>query len=490
MNIKSSVSLGRYKVANKPTPRPNQAVRARLSWLTRISAIAVFTALSTMSIAQTVPAVSVIAPGNNAQVVSPVPFDAEVKSVTGRGITAMKLYLDGNQIRDYSADGLSTTFDAHDTFAAAVGSHTLTVNAWDTSGQLYQTILQFRAANTGIVIHSPAGSSDVGSPVSFSATATSNGAAITAMKLYSNFQPTELADFPGNGSASLNGSGSFQLSNGPATFIVNAWDSDGQLYQSAVQFTVGSTFVPIPSNAVTFKDVQRNQDSSAPDPSIQWSNWSDCAENATCSSGTNAVASQSMQWPVYDPEVDSTPSREFGISWTNTNSQVFPSFLWYTNFRNLSSPATNWVLDYYVQLKSALPQGASLEFDGNQNDVGYFVFGTECNNHANSFNLQEWRFWNGEGWHDSQKPCPLTQGGHWYHVQIHFVRTSSSTYEVHELKVTDTFTGTIVENDNFSGISLSKDNQTDHGAGLDVQEDGNLTGSITVYYDHITVTRW
>src|SRR5207253_1281427 len=90
------------------------------------------------------------------------------------------------------------------TYSAANGGHTLIVNAWDTGGQIYQSAVDFTMASTGVVINSPAQNAQVSSPVAFNAAATSNGAAITAMKSYLDFNATPVGTYNGNGTSTLN----------------------------------------------------------------------------------------------------------------------------------------------------------------------------------------------------------------------------------------------------------------------------------------------
>ncbi len=139
--------------------------------------------------------VTINAPGASAQIVSPVPFSATATS-NGLPITAIKVYLDGNpsEIGNYTGNGTSS-FTANATYTMAVGSHNLTVNAWDTSDNLYQSVVSFTVATTGVVIAQPTQNESVSSPVSFDATATSNGLNITAMNVYLDFNPTAIGTY-------------------------------------------------------------------------------------------------------------------------------------------------------------------------------------------------------------------------------------------------------------------------------------------------------
>src|SRR2546421_7519356 len=113
------------------------------------------------------------------------------------------------------------------TYSAANGGHTLIVNAWETGGQIYQSAVDFTMASTGVVINSPAQNAQVNSPVAFDATATSNGAAITAIKSYLDFNSTPVGTYNGNGTSTLTAQDSYSMGDGAHTLIVNAWDTGG-----------------------------------------------------------------------------------------------------------------------------------------------------------------------------------------------------------------------------------------------------------------------
>jgi hypothetical protein len=192
---------------------------------------------SAVSLNVSLTGVVVNAPGGSAQVTGGVPFQATATS-NGSAITAMKVYLDYNSTPIATFNGNSTsTLSASSTLSVANGSHTLIVNAWDSGGQIYQSAVGFTESATGVVINSPAANSQVTAPVAFSATATSNGAAISAMKVYLDYNSTEIGTFNGNGTSTLTGQNAYSMAAGAHTIITNAWDSSGQLYQSAVSFT-------------------------------------------------------------------------------------------------------------------------------------------------------------------------------------------------------------------------------------------------------------
>jgi len=174
-------------------------------------------------------------PRPGTQIPSPVPFTAKVTSSTGTPITAMKVYLDSQQIAAYNGNG-GTSLSVSTFYPMAGGFHTLVANAWDTSGKLYQASVTFTATSTpGMAISTPPAGAQVLSPVPFSATVTSGGLNVTAMKVY--IDSNEQATYSGNNTPSLKVDTTYPVSAAFHTLVANAWDSSGNLYQSATNFT-------------------------------------------------------------------------------------------------------------------------------------------------------------------------------------------------------------------------------------------------------------
>jgi len=453
---------------------------------------------------------SLIAPGNSAQITSLVPFKATVNSNNGTDITAMKAYLDfqTNPIATFTINTPnSTTFTGTGTFIASAGSHVVSVNAWDQGGALYQSSASFTMLSSGgIVVNNPAQSSAVSSPVAFSASATStSGHVVTTMKTYIDFSDTEQATYTGT-STTLTASDSYtNIANGPNTLIVNAWDSGGALYQEAVDFSVNSsTFVVVPSNATTFNNMDDTPGTGDP-----WSAWQPCSvTNPPCGGqAPGGLATVHTFNQVSDPTAPDGVARDFAI--TAQSGSGFSSYLWFTNFPNITPTATNWLMDYYIKVTDPGNSG-SIELDGNQTGSGVnYVVGTECNYGANPLpgNPHIWRFWDGsrpaplsgEGWnyvYDNQNPlpCPLSTVGHWYHVQMYFtLNLTAKTYTLEKIRVTDTSTSpaSIVQ-DQIMGSSRATFHQAtaSHNNGLDIQLDGTNGKSYSATYDKLTISRW
>jgi hypothetical protein len=80
--------------------------------------------------------IHICAPVQGATVTSPVAISAAANGGTAK-ISAMKAYIDGKQV------AASTSGTINGSAAEAVGTHNLTVNAWNTVGKLFQSVVTF-----------------------------------------------------------------------------------------------------------------------------------------------------------------------------------------------------------------------------------------------------------------------------------------------------------------------------------------------------------
>jgi|SRR5579864_136723 len=343
------------------------------------------------------------APGESAQVTSPVPFSATATS-NGSAITVMKVYLDWNStpVSTFNGNGVSTLTGSA-TYSMANGSHTLIVNSWDSSGQIYQSAVDFTVSANGMVISTPGQNAQVTSPVAFDAVVTSNGAAITAVKTYLDFNPTPIGTYNGNGTSTLSVQDNYTIGNGAHTIIANGWDTGGQIYQSAVNFTVGTSSQTIPpSNATETSDID------------DMTNWGACS-SASCS-GHSGGSSQSLTptFGVTNPALDSNGSVKFFTSGT-ADADVL-------HWNNLPSndTATHFVLDYNFQVDNTAPIQA-LEFDFIQGTgTQKFNFSSQCDNSQPSNPV--WDTWDepSTSWTRTSISCAnVLNTNNWHHVRLY-----------------------------------------------------------------------
>src|SRR5689334_22072892 len=86
------------------------------------------------------------------------------------------------------------------------------------------------SARADMNIGTPGSGAQVVSPVPFSATATSStGLPITAMKVYLDGNPSEIGDYPGNGTSTLSVNATYAMGVGSHNLTANAWDTGGAL---------------------------------------------------------------------------------------------------------------------------------------------------------------------------------------------------------------------------------------------------------------------
>lgn len=178
--------------------------------------------------------VTITKPANGATVSSPINVVASAKSTTGYAITSMKIYIDS--VSQYTVK--TSTVNA--SIPVANGSHNVTVVAWDSSGKSYsqaETITVGTPSPTSVItVYSPANGTTVGSPVTFSAKASSGNSAtpITSMKLYVD----SVSKFT-TSSASINTS--FAVASGTHNVTWVAWDSTGKSYTQNLSINVPGT---------------------------------------------------------------------------------------------------------------------------------------------------------------------------------------------------------------------------------------------------------
>ena len=439
--------------------------------------------------------VNITVPGNitpSIQITGAVPLRAVANSGNSFAVDKVQV-LDGTtQIGIYTGNG-TTQMDLRGVFALSSGTHTITVKETDTNGGTQSSTTTFVVASTGDVTQSPAQDSESPSPVSWQATCTANsGQTITAMNVYLDFNSTPIASFSGLSQSTVTESASFnstQIPNGSHSLTTNCWDSGTGTYQSSVDFTVGTSF-PGPSGS----SVTLNLDN----PAAGWNDCPGCSGDGGGDAGTHSDTYPAVPSGGY-PTIDND-SRNFSISTTTNCCGSFQGFLWYTNFSNSSTQFANgypvsWVYDYYVNVGNPLIGLTDIEFDGNQTaglPAGWgIVLGTECNlGISQTGNI--WRFWDAGAWNGaaSAVACPLTEFGHWFHVQMYFtLDVGLKQYTVQNVRVKDTSINSVVL-DVAPGLTFGAENTSGHGNGIDVQLDGYGNHTFPVTYDKINIIRW
>ena len=350
---------------------------------------AVFKAPETITVIPASGQVTVSSPANNATVGSPFPV---VASASGTNpITAMQIYLDGQL--QFTANAASVNTQV----AANVGTHSLVVQAWDTTGAVYkQPVTVNVSASSGFVnVTSPANNATIASPFQVIASASASNP-ITAMQIYLDGQLVFA-----NNAASLNTNVS--ASTGSHSLVVQAWDSSGAFYKQPLAITVSSS---VPPNAIVQSEIQNMGG---------WENCTTCAG----AGGNGPPAGFSMLQFQASPSLSGS-SAQFNI-WGST---PYSDVLWWKQLGGNNGIANfQYDLDFYI----TAPQFAqALEFDVNQSTGNTkFIFGTQCNIRDGGV----WDIWDtaGGAWRHTNIACPPPAAFVWHHVTWEFTRNDNQT---------------------------------------------------------------
>ncbi len=193
------------------------------------------TSTAPCTLSSTNPSVTICTPTNGATVTSPVHIVAGTTSSST--VTAMKIYVDNNISYSVNASQIDTQI------AMPAGSHYVVVQAWNSAGQVFKSPINITVSSGGtpppctlsstnpsVTICTPANGATVASPVQITAGTTSSST-VTAMKIYVD----NTLQYSVNASA-LNAS--LPMSSGGHYVVVQAWNSAGQIFKSAINITV------------------------------------------------------------------------------------------------------------------------------------------------------------------------------------------------------------------------------------------------------------
>ncbi len=276
---------------------------------------------------------------------------------------------------------------------------------------LITTLALATASFAGVTVSSPATGSTSGSPVHFVASATSTHP-VTAMRIYVDSVSVYLVS-----ASKLDAS--LAVTAGKHSVVIQAWDSTGAVFKSALSLNVTSTTsapppppppaLPAPpATAVTKSNID------------QMTGWASCTVCA--GAGANGpVAIFSMIEGQASPSVDGNAAK-FSISGTKPYSDA----LWWKQL-GAANTATN--LKYDVSFYITNPGVAqALEFDNNQSNGAHkFIFGTQCNIKAG-----HWDVWgNAAGnWISTGIACSAPTAFTWHHLTWEFKRTATNVVYV------------------------------------------------------------
>ena len=336
--------------------------------------------------------VTVSSPTPGATVGSPVQFVASGSSTLP--ISAMAVYVDGQRA------ALTMGGNMNIAIPIAGGTHSIVVQAWDTSDAVFKVTETITVnSSTGVAVTSPAGGSTVTSPIPVVASARASNP-ITAMRIY----------LDGNSVFTTNSSQlntTVPASNGSHSLVLQAWDSTNTVYKQTLTVNVESSGVS--SGGTVFGGIQK------------MTGWQSCT---TCagSGGNGPAAAFWIQQFLQSPSL-SGASMEFSLG----GSVPYSDAIWWRQL-GANDGATHFQYDLDFFLTN--PQYAeALEFDVNQS-VGNkkFIFGTQCNIKSGG----TWDVWDtaGNAWRSTGVPCPMPSANQWHHLTWELYRDSSVTYFV------------------------------------------------------------
>jgi hypothetical protein len=349
--------------------------------------------------------VNVTAPSNGATVQSPVHYSATAGYTScSKGVASIGIYT-APGVLAYVQNGASLSTN----LSLSAGTYHTVVQQWDYCGGSSSTPITITVSNNSAVyVISPLNNSTGGSPVHFSATATTTCAkGVASMGIYT--APNQRAYVVGG--ASLNTD--VTLSPGTYDTVVQEWDNCGGSSGKPVRVTVGGN---------TFTSLQA---------SGGWNGYGEYPPKYDICSNCGPGVTWSMYQGIKSPSV-SGKAGKFTIGGTTPYADV----LWNNHLigdgstQGMPDPdhkivptVHNFTYDAYFY-GSNLSLAENIEFDVAQffNNMG-FMFGTECQIVSN----QTWAIWdnvNGR-WISTSAPCK-PQSNSWNHVVIQFQRTSDN----------------------------------------------------------------
>ncbi len=348
--------------------------------------------------------VTVSSPGPGATVGSPVHFVASATSANP--VTSMTVYVDGVSKHQIYSNHLDTYI------ALAGGSHSVVVQAWDSTGAVFKAAETINVSGTttttsgtGVTIQSPANGSNNGSPVHFVASA-SAPRSISAMRIY--VDNNSVFDVGSNHLDTY-----VSLGGGTHYVVIQAWDVSGAVYKATQTITVGaadtapsSSTASVPSGAKTFSDID------------QLPGWEDCDRCAAI--GANGPTNpHSIVQNVSNPSMDGR-SAQF---WIGGNTP-YSNALWWKQLGG-NDGASHFIMDEYFYIKDLTAQ--ALEFDANQGfGSKRYIMGTQCALGGS----RQWEVWDAPGnrWVQTGISCMDVKPYTWNHLVEEFERVNGQTH--------------------------------------------------------------
>jgi len=413
--------------------------------------------------------VNVTAPSNGGTYSGPVKFTATATTTTcSKGVGSMGIYTaPGVLAYVVNGDSLNTTLNLDP------ATYNTTVEEWDNCGGASTTpvtITVKSGGSSGVSVTSPSNGATVGSPVNFTATATTTcSKGVASMGIYT--APYQLV-YVVNG-ASMN----YNLSLNPGTYntTVEEWDKCGGAATTPVTITVSGGS----GSGGSFSELQHS------------GGWADYGQRAPtfidCSPSPCDNIVFSLTQNVKSPSMSGESSQMY-----LAGSEGYGDGLWNNHLIGVDSsqglPDTNHTLvpslhnftyDVYFW-GSNLGLAQAVEFDINQffNNQGW-IWGHECRVAGGN----EWDIWDNvnQKWVPTGVAC-YPNNNAWNHLTLKVQRTSSNQLLYESI----TLNG---KTNNINQYYNPGSAPGWYGVTVNYQEDGNSVQSpYSVYLDELTFT--
>jgi hypothetical protein len=322
-------------------------------------------------------------------------------------------------------------------------------------------------ALAGVTVNSPVNNTDVTSPFTLNASASTCSSTNVVTMGYSFDSSSDTTVISGQ---SINKS--LSASTGAHTLHVKAWGPNGASCVTSIAVTVkagtsSSESSSIPSTADVVSSIE------------VLGGW-----RATHDTGGPGSSSGSMS-VVSSPSLYGS-SRRFVTSFSSSGDERYS-----ISFSD-NVDAENLFYDAWIYLTSSSSKLGNLEFDVNQvmPDGKTALIGFQCDGYSG-----EWAYNVNKGSASSVRPSWVSKSGthcnprswsinKWHHVQASFSRNSSGTVTYHSIWL--------------DGVQTSINTQAFVAADLgwapivntQFQVDGIGSGTVTAYVDHLTVSMW
>jgi hypothetical protein len=321
-------------------------------------------------------------------------------------------------------------------------------------------------ALAGVTVNSPSNDTDVSSPFTLNASASTCSSASVVTMGYSFDSSSDTTVIKGQSIDQ-----SISASTGGHTLHVKAWGQNGASCVTSISITVkvsstSSTSI-IPSTADIVSSIEALSG---------WGATHDTGGPGSSSGSTSLVTSPSLYGS----------SRRFVTSFSNSGDER------YSKTFSDNVDAKNLFYDAWVYLTSSSSKIGNLEFDVNQvmSNGQTALIGFQCDGYSG-----EWAYNVNKGSAGSPKPSWVSKSGthcnprswsidKWHHVQASFYRSSTGTVTYHSIWLDGVQTSLNVQ------AFVAADLGWDPVVNTQFQVDGVGSGTVTAYVDRLTVSMW